>query len=231
MENLDNKNNNLSSTKSFREIRYEEKKDAIIKAAAKAFGRKGFDSATIEEIANEIKMTKGSLYYYFKIKEELLYEAHLLSLKAVIDNITKINESPDPPNIKFRNAVIKHIEVLARDYEGAFLLQQEFALPEPYKKEVIALRDLYESQFNKIIYEGVKTKIFSVKDAKISSFCMLGAINWFLRWYSSPGRLTAQEIGEAFVDFFSSGLLIRRRNVQGEHHGPERGFRRRKNNP
>jgi len=64
---------NKTKSKSFREIRYEEKKLAIIKSAAKAFGQKGFHAATIEDITNELKMTKGSLYYYFSTKEELKY--------------------------------------------------------------------------------------------------------------------------------------------------------------
>lgn len=218
-----------AAPKSFREIRYEEKKDAIIMSASRAFGKKGFDSTTIEEIANESKMTKGSLYYYFKTKEELLYEAHLLSLKAVIKRITEINETPDPSEFKFRRAVTEHLKILANDFEGAFLLQQEYALPEHYKKEVIALRDLYEAQFIRILQEGIRAKRFSVKDAKVASFCMLGAINWFLRWYSSKERLSVEEIADAFVDFFFHGLLGKQNMSQGELHGHQRGAGRGKN--
>jgi len=222
--------NNPSTPKTFREIRYEEKKDAIVKSASKAFGRKGFGSATIEEIANEMKMTKGSLYYYFKTKEELLYEAHLLSLKAVVEKITQINATSDPPDVKLGKAVFEHVELLARDFEGAFLLQQEYILPEPYKKEVMALRNLYESQFIRIIEEGVKAKNFSAKNVKMAAFCMLGAINWFLRWYSSSGPLKPEEIAEDFVDFFFNGLLIKKSPTQGERNGHQRSAGRRKNN-
>ena len=59
----------MAKSKSFREIRYEEKKLAIIKSAAKAFGQKGFHASTIEDITNDLKMTKGSLYYYFSTKK------------------------------------------------------------------------------------------------------------------------------------------------------------------
>jgi hypothetical protein len=36
---------------------------------------------------------------------------------------------------------------------------------------------------------------------------ILGAINWFLRWYRSEGRLTVDEIADAYIDFFFYGLL------------------------
>jgi AcrR family transcriptional regulator len=208
------KENNAIETKSFRQIRYEEKKEAIIKSAAKAFGRKDFQAATIEEIAKEIKMTKGSLYYYFSTKEELLYQAHLLSLNKVISNIEKINDTVDPPELKMEKAIKQHLEVFAKDFEGAFLLQQEYNLPEPYRKEIISLRDNYQRNFISIIEEGVKKKVFEVKDIKIAAFCMLGAINWFLRWYSSEGRLSAEEIAREFTDFFFKGLLTRNKEPQ-----------------
>ena len=78
------KNRKEPRNKKFREIRYDEKKAAIIKSSIKAFGKKGFHATTIEDITDELKMTKGSLYYYFPTKESLLYEAHILSLEKVI---------------------------------------------------------------------------------------------------------------------------------------------------
>lgn len=211
--------NRATDTKSFRQIRYEEKKEAIIKSAAKAFGRKDFQAATIEEIAKEIKMTKGSLYYYFSTKEELLYQTHLLSLNQVIENIEKINRTDDPPHLKMEKAIRQHLEVFAKDYEGAFLLQQEYNLPEPYRREIISLRDHYQNNFIKIIEEGVRKGVFEVRNIKMAAFCMLGAINWFLRWYSSSGKLSAEEIALAFRDFFFKGLLTRKKeDLRGERH-------------
>jgi len=198
---------NTTKGKSFREIRYEEKKLAIIKSAAKAFGQKGFHAATIEDITNELKMTKGSLYYYFSTKEELLYNAHLLSLEKVLKNIIKINDTDDPPDIKLNTAIAKHLEVLATDFEGAFLLQYEFHLPKEYLDEVNALRDTYQKNFIQIIEEGIQTGIFKPQNARMVAFIILGSINWFLRWYSSTGRWSVKQISNAYVDLFCNGLL------------------------
>lgn len=198
---------NKTKGKSFREIRYEEKKLAIIKSAAKAFGQKGFHAATIEDITNELKMTKGSLYYYFSTKEELLYNAHLLSLEKVLKNIIKINDTDDPPDIKLNTAIAKHLEVLATDFEGAFLLQYEFHLPKEYLDEVNALRDTYQRNFIQIIEEGIQTGIFKPQNARMVAFIILGSINWFLRWYSSKGRWSVKQIANAYVDLFCNGLL------------------------
>jgi AcrR family transcriptional regulator len=196
--------------RSFREIRYEEKKRAIVINAAKAFAKKGFDSTTIEEIAHALKMTKGSFYYYFKNKEEILYQAQLFSLKAGVKVLTQINKSSEPPEIKLRNAVIQNMKRLFNDFEGSLILQQYYALPENYQKDIHTLRDLYEAQFIQILKEGIKAKKYSVKNIKMAAYCMFGAMNWFLRWYKPSGRLTIEEIGNAFIDFFFYGLLTRK---------------------
>jgi len=194
-------------SKSFREIRYEEKKAAIIKSAAKAFGQKGFHAATIEDITNELKMTKGSLYYYFSTKEELLYNAHLLSLEKVLQNIIEINATDDSPDVKIKAAISKHLAVFASDFEGAFMLQYEFHLPDEYLKKIIEMRDIYQRNFIQIIEEGIQAGIFKSQNARMASFIILGSINWFLRWYSSSGAWTVEDISDAYIDLFCNGLL------------------------
>ena len=57
---------------SLREKKAARKKEEILRSASLVIARNGYQNATIEDIAAELLMTKGSLYYYFKNKEELL---------------------------------------------------------------------------------------------------------------------------------------------------------------
>jgi len=204
------KTSNALNKKTFREIRYDEKRNAIIKSAVKAFGKKGFHATTIEEITDELKLTKGSLYYYFATKEDLLYEAHVLSLKKVIESIDEVSKTQNPPDVKIKMAIVEHLEVLSDEFEGAFMLQHEFYLPKGSLDQVLAMRKHYEKSFVKIIEEGIKTKVFRVKNAKLSAFIILGAINWFLRWYSSSKSWSIAEIADTYVDLLCNGLLTNR---------------------
>lgn len=58
---------------SLREQKAAKKKEDILRSASLVISRSGYHNATMEDIAAELLMTKGSLYYYFKNKEELLY--------------------------------------------------------------------------------------------------------------------------------------------------------------
>lgn len=187
--------------------RFGRRRAAILKSAAHVFGRKGFHGTTLEEIAAELQVTKASLYYYFSTKEELLYEVHLLSMHDVLGRVEGIRAASDSPVSQLEAAITEHLRVLAGDYEGAFLLQQEYDLPEEYRQQIVHLRDRYEKILLGIVQQGERQRLFRVKDARIAVRMLLGGINWFLRWYRSSGRLTVDEIAAAYVDFVFYGLL------------------------
>jgi len=65
----------------------EHKRQAILQAAGQVFARKGFEPATLEAVAREAGLAKGTLYLYFKNKEDLYFHTvlHMLeSLQACI---------------------------------------------------------------------------------------------------------------------------------------------------
>lgn len=189
------------------ESRFGRKRALIIKSAAHVFGRKGFHATTLEEIAADLKVTKASLYYYFSTKEELLFEVHLLSMEDVLGRIERVRALHASPVDQLQAAISEHLRVLAGDYEGAFLLQQEYDLPDAYRQQIVRLRDRYEQTLLDIVQDGVRQRLFRVKDARVTVRMMLGSINWFLRWYRAGGRLTVEEIAEAYVDSIFYGLL------------------------
>ena len=154
--------------------RFTRKRVLIIRAAAQAFGRKGFHATKLEEIAADLNLTKASLYYYFSTKEELLFEVHLLSLQDVLDRVDRILATEKTPIAQLEGVITEHLRVLASDYEGAFLLQQEYELPANYRAEIVRLRDAYEQRVLEIIREGVRQRQFRVKNAKVTVRIVLG---------------------------------------------------------
>jgi AcrR family transcriptional regulator len=197
----------LMSSRIKPDSRFSRKRALIIKAAAHTFGRKGFHATTLEEIAAHLKVTKASLYYYFSTKEELLYEVHLLSMQDLLHRVEKVLEKESSPVTKLQAMVTEHLKILAGDYEGAILLQQEYELPPKYREEIIRLRDRYEQQMLGVIREGVLERVFRVKDPRIMVRMLLGSVNWFLRWYRADGRLSVDEIADAYMDAIFYGLL------------------------
>ena len=61
---------------------YDERRSEILKAAMQLFGSKGYAKTTINDILKEVQIAKGTFYYYFKSKEEVL--------DAIIEEITNV---------------------------------------------------------------------------------------------------------------------------------------------
>lgn len=195
---------------SFREIRFSEKKDAIFSAAARIFAEKGYEKTTLEEIAAALKMTKSSIYYYFKGKEDILFQslirAHSLANESLNDISEKRYISPED---KLTMAIKEHIKVLTKTFVYGTLRQQDLLLPNKLRKSVIAERDKFQNSLMGIVQEGIEAGSFRKVNLKMVSLAILGATNWVARWYSPEGPLTGEEIGDEFADYLVGGLLKR----------------------
>jgi len=190
----------------FREIRYNEKKQSILESASRIFAKKGYEKATIEEIAAELKMTRGSFYYYIKSKEELLFHCQVKGLEEGIEMLSRIIKSDLSPTIKMREAIMGHIQINTSAYIVGALQQQHLILPEDLQKRLFKKRDTFQELFFSIVEEGIEQGVFGKENSKMNAFAMLGAINWLPKWYHPDGELTAEDIGEAFSTFFLKGL-------------------------
>ena len=74
-----------------REEQYELKRRAALEAAANAFNARGFYKTSLEDIAAELSVTKAALYYYFKSKDEILFECHTLAIQAMSNAAASVN--------------------------------------------------------------------------------------------------------------------------------------------
>lgn len=73
----------------------ESRRQQIMVAAKKIFTEKGFNRATMDDIANEAELSPGTLYLYFKNKEELYASLSLRVLQYLQQNIEHVNDIPD----------------------------------------------------------------------------------------------------------------------------------------
>ena len=193
---------------SFREIRFNEKKDAIFSAAAKIFAEKGYEKTTLEEIAAALNMTKSNIYYYFKGKEDILLQSMIRAHSLANEFLNNIAEKGHiSPEVKLTMAIKEHIKVLTKTFVYGTLRQQELLLPEKSRKSIIAERDKFQETLMSIVQEGIEVGDFRKVNLKMVSMAILGATNWVARWYSPDGRLTGEEIGEEFADYLVAGLL------------------------
>jgi len=142
-----------------------ERKTEYLKAARKLFFTQGYEQTPVEAIIKEVGLSKGSFYYYFKSKEDLLDElTKELSQKIItkieeivdrddLDAISKLNKSfSEAAAIKFENIqLIKTLLKVLCDEKNVYFRYKI------YQKNT----DIIAPEFYKIVLQGIKEKIFN----------------------------------------------------------------------
>lgn len=180
----------------------ERKKREILKAATTILTEKGYQGTTVDEIAATLLMTKGSVYYYFENKQDLLYQCFVSLLNESISNINKVNDGMLPYKEKLHKAMVVHIVYVLGEKEEFHLLNKNDSFFSNQQLDHIrALRNEYENLFDQIISGGMKENVFLELDVKIARNLILGAMNWMLEWHAQDGEKELDEFAEMIATY------------------------------
>jgi len=192
-----------------RTTRSEERRIEILKSAAAAFRRRGYHGAGVEEIAGALGMTKGSLYYYFRNKQDILFGCHEYSLGVALDLVGRVRAEPVPPDEQLRRLIVGFVHLIIDELHGTALTLELQALPAPLLRRVVARRDRFDRGLRGILQDGIDRGLFRPGDPKLLAFAIMGAMNWISRWYDPKGEAGSDEIARVFADYLVGGLTAR----------------------
>ncbi|MBW8876513.1 MAG: TetR family transcriptional regulator [Acidobacteria bacterium] len=170
-----------------------EKKREILDAASRVFRRRGLQSTGMRDIAAELGMAVGNLYYYFKDKEELLAFVQEGTLEGLLDLAVQVRKNRLPADARLALLIEGHVVLLNEGIPGSLAHLEVEALREPWRRKVQDQRDAYERTFREILEEGMAAGVFRQTDPKVTAMAILGALNWTVKWFRPDGGKTALE--------------------------------------
>ena len=176
--------------------------DQIKKAAIRLFNEYGFKGTSVEMIAQEVGLLKGSLYHHIKSKDDLLLNVFEDVLEDVNATLKQIVDSDLPSDKKLKHAIKNHIEKQIKYFdEYRLYLQERRFLPPKFETKYTMKRKLNESYIDAILEEGIEQGVFRVDlDVRLTTLTLFGMLNWMTQWYKPHGRLSLQEITESISD-------------------------------
>lgn len=186
------------------------KKREILEAASRVFRARGLHAAGMRDIAAELGMAVGNLYYYFRDKEELLAFVQESALSRLLEMAARVRALDLSPDGKLRLLLEEHVVALNDPEEGTpgSLAHLEVeALGEERRVAVLARRDEYEQIVRSLIEEGIDRGLFRQVDPKVASLALLGSVNWTVKWFRPEGGKSAREIGRQIAGMMVRGLL------------------------
>jgi AcrR family transcriptional regulator len=188
---------------------FELRRQALVQAAIRAFNRDGFHATSMDKIALGLGLSKGTLYHYYRSKSDLLYDCLLFS---VTDARVKAEQSAAEGGRgleKLERFLRLQFQTLAGSTGSSWLLADLSVLPEEQKADIRSRSRHVDSLVQKFIAEGVADGSVVSTDPKIAEFFLIGALNWFPRWYSPDGPMTSEELASIFIRMFVDGLRAR----------------------
>lgn len=189
-----------------RDEQYQLKKNAVIAEAARAFGRSGHQNVSLDEIAKALNVTKPALYYYFRSKQELIYECHELSMR-IGDRVLQDAIASESTGYGRIAAFLRNFIITLTDELGApGVLRDISAMTASDQRKIRERRHRFDLRLRHLVEEGIEDGTIAPCDAKLAVYWFMGPVVSLNEWFSAQGDLTGEQVADVFLSFLARAL-------------------------
>ncbi len=176
-------------------------------AAINLFREKGYHATSMQDIADAVGLQKGSLYHYISSKEDLLVVIIHDALTQYNTRLAEVREMDLPARRRLELAVRNHLKGIAENLGlMTIFLRESYALSPEQQRMIDEESDRYNRMFEALFEEGVRSGELRDLDPRLVTRTVLGACNWFYRWYKPEGNRSIDELADFFVDVLFNGI-------------------------
>ena len=185
------------------------KRELILRAATRVFATNGYFNSKVADIARAADVADGTVYLYFKSKEEILHSIFDQNMAEAIASGHKLIKALSDPREKLRRIARLHLERLGADRELAVVFQVELRGSTKFMEEFSAAGFAeYLDLLRQIFEEGQRSRVFR-KDlnAKVVSKILFGALDEMAtNWIISHRNYQLEPMAEVVMDVFLNGV-------------------------
>ena len=186
--------------------KYDQRRQEVLRAAARTFNRLGFHIATLDDVAEELGVTKPALYYYAKSKDEILFDCGRMALDAMSNalDISLVSE------LTGRERLVRffrlYTEVICEDFGRCLVLTEPRDHAAKSRHENVAGRRKLNYAVREMIRDGITDGSLRQVDDRALSIAMFDAFNGIGRWYSEKGASDLTSILNQYFSIFLQGV-------------------------
>jgi AcrR family transcriptional regulator len=198
--------------------RYLHQRLEAIKAAAAVFAEKGFHGASTRDIAERLGIKQGSLYYYFRSKEEALGEVCLFGIEDYVHRMERIAKSDQPFEAKLMATLTSHLSSYREKNEALKVYNDErLYLPEEKRRVLKQLGSGYRQLLEGIFEQGIRQgAIRNSIDCHFAAQAVIGICNAWGDVIVRDPDLDIFDVIQKCTDLLLNGFSERRKRRRDE---------------
>lgn len=187
--------------------------DQIYYVAAKIFCEKGYDAASMSDIADAVGITKAGIYHHVKSKQDLLFAIMNFGMDRLETYVVTPARAITDAEHRLRTIIRNHALLIIsgsspEGYSPLTVLNDEMAGLTPAHRRKVQQRkrvylDLMRDTLQQLKNEGGLKDV----DVTVAAFSLFGMLLWLSRWYRPGGKLTGDEVADEIEKVALGGLL------------------------
>jgi AcrR family transcriptional regulator len=194
---------------------YDDIQRGILTAACELFARQGYMRASIAELADACKLSRGAPYHYFESKGAILFTILDAHTRQMIGDVEAAVAGKSTTLEQFRTAIRAIAELNARSpNEQRVILNDRSSLGEAERETIKALErrivDVVADLLSRLDHEGKIAK----RTKKVYTTMLFGILNFSHTWYDPAGGIGSREFADMVVDQFLYGFTTRAKSVR-----------------
>lgn len=186
---------------------YDDIQGGILTAACDLFAKQGYMRASIAELADACKLSRGALYHYFESKEAILFAILDAHVRQMIADVEAAMARQSTTLDRFRAAIRAIVELNARSSNEQRLILNDLSfLAEAEQQAIKTLeRQLVDTISDLLIRLDTEGKIVK-RSKKVYTMMLFGMLNFSHTWYDPKGDIEPQEFADMVVNLFLHGF-------------------------
>jgi AcrR family transcriptional regulator len=177
------------------------KRQLILEQASRLFFEMGYETSTLDTLAERLNVTKPFIYSYFKNKSEILSDICETGIQQSLKVIDEVLAEDAEPADQFKAIVAGVAAVVIRYQNYVVVYQREMkSLARADAQRILGLRHHFDVQVARLLEKGRAAGQFEIEDVGMTSLWVGGLLSWIPNWYMPNGRRTEAEVVQSLVE-------------------------------
>lgn len=185
----------------------------IYRAAAQIICEKGYDAASMNDIAEAVGITKAGLYHHISGKRDLLFRIMSFGLDSLEEQVITPARAISDPHRRLRSIISNHVHLITSrsTLQGnnpvTIVLDESGGLTPAQREKINDRKRAYVNLIRDTLRELKANGDLRDIDVTAAAFSLLGMILWLSRWYNPEGRLSPDQVSDEVAALAAGGLL------------------------